>query len=201
MDTKKVKSIDLYFLNIIIDELDILNINIDELNILKTELININNNLFKKIKINNINKKLIPVLNKYINNLEIIRDKIINNKININKYPSYISEIINIINLYIKILNELLNNNYISIKEEILFWKDNIKYNLLVIRSDLDPIEINYIEVINNYENKELNIDVYLELINKLKEDKYLRSRLNNKYLDLVLNKIYYLKELENVKF
>lgn len=199
MDTNNIKKIDLFYLNIIIEELNILNIEIDikELIKLKEEINNISNNIFIKLKLNNINKRIIPILNNNINKLEIIRDKIINNKISINKYPSYISEIININKLYLKILNKIITNNKnIELEEEILFWSDNIKYNLLVIRSDLDPIETNYIDLINVLENKNIDINIYIDLINKLKLDNNLRSRINNKYYDLILNKINYLKEL-----
>lgn len=199
MDTNNIKKIDLFYLNIIIEELNILNIEIDikELIKLKEEINNISNNIFIKLKLNNINKRIIPILNNNINKLEVIRDKIINNKISINKYPSYISEIININKLYLKILNKIITNNKnIELEEEILFWSDNIKYNLLVIRSDLDPIETNYIDLINVLENKNIDINIYIDLINKLKLDNNLRSRINNKYYDLILNKINYLKEL-----
>lgn len=199
MDTNNIKKIDLFYLNIIIEELNILNIEIDikELIKLKEEINNISNNIFIKLKLNNINKRIIPILNNNINKLEIIRDKIINNKISINKYPSYISEIININKLYLKILNKIITNNKnIELEEEILFWSDNIKYNLLVIRSDLDPIETNYIDLINVLENKNIDINIYIDLINKLKLDNNLRSRINNKYYDLILDKINYLKEL-----
>lgn len=199
MDTNNIKKIDLFYLNIIIEELNILNIEIDikELIKLKEQINNISNNIFTKFKLNNINKRIIPILNNNINKLEIIRDKIINNKISINKYPSYISEIININKLYLKILNKIITNNKnIELEEEILFWSDNIKYNLLVIRSDLDPIETNYIDLINVLENKNIDINIYIDLINKLKLDNNLRSRINNNYYNLILNKINYLKEL-----
>ena len=199
MDTNNIKKIDLFYLNIIIEELNILNIDIDikELIKLKEDINNISNNIFIKLKLNNINKRIIHILKNNINKLEIIRDKIINNKISINKYPSYISEIININKLYLKILNKIINNNKnIELEEEILFWSDNIKYNLLVIRSDLDPIETNYIDLINILENKNIDINIYIDLINKLKLDNNLRSRINNKYYDLILDKINYLKEL-----
>ena len=199
MDTNNIKKIDLFYLNIIIEELNILNIEIDikELIKLKEQINNISNNIFTKFKLNNINKRIIPILNNNINKLEIIRDKIINNKISINKYPSYISEIININKLYLKILNKIITNNKnIELEEEILFWSDNIKYNLLVIRSDLDPIETNYIDLINVLENKNIDINIYIDLINKLKLDNNLRSRINNNYYSLILNKINYLKEL-----
>lgn len=201
MDTTNIKKIDLFYLNIIIEELNILNIDIDidikELIKLKEDINNISNNIFIKLKLNNINKRIIPILNNNINKLEIIREKIINNKITINKYPSYISEIININKLYLKILNKIITNNKnIELEEEILFWSDNIKYNLLVIRSDLDPIETNYIDLINKLEDKNIDINIYIDLINKLKVDNNLRSRINNKYYDLILNKINYLKEL-----
>lgn len=199
MDTNNIKKIDLFYLNIIIEELNILNIDIDikELIKLKEDINNISNNIFIKLKLNNINKRIIPILNNNINKLEIIRDKIINNKISINKYPSYISEIININKLYLKILNKIITNNKnIKLEEEILFWSDNIKYNLLVIRSDLDPIETNYIDLINILENKNIDINIYIDLINKLQLDNNLRSRINNKYYDLILDKIKYLKEL-----
>ena len=199
MDTNNIKKIDLFYLNIIIEELNILNIDIDikELIKLKEDINNISNNIFIKLKLNNINKRIIPILNNNINKLEIIREKIINNKIAINKYPSYISEIININKLYLKILDKIITNNKnIELEEEILFWSDNIKYNLLVIRSDLDPIETNYIDLINKLENKNIDINIYIDLINKLKVDNNLRSRINNKYYDLILNKINYLKEL-----
>ena len=199
MDTNNIKKIDLFYLNIIIEELNILNIDIDikELIKLKEDINNISNNIFIKLKLNNINKRIIHILNNNINKLEIIRDKIINNKISINKYPSYISEIININKLYLKILNKIITNNKnIELEEEILFWSDNIKYNLLVIRSDLDPIETNYIDLINILENKNIDINIYIDLINKLKLDNNLRSRINNKYYDLILDKINYLKEL-----
>ena len=138
-------------------------------NITKEEInLNSNNNPIINeqlvIKVQELNKKAVPIVNKFINFLRRLINNVDECNVFTQNYPSLLNHILHETEAYLDLIISIINGkniNEFNKKNTEEFWNHIMMEHALVIRGLLDPSEEELINAADNF------VNMYQELLNK----------------------------------
>lgn len=154
-------------------------------NITKEEInLNSNNNPIINeqlvIKVQELNKKAVPIVNKFINFLRRLINNVDECNVFTQNYPSLLNHILHETEAYLDLIISIINGkniNEFNKKNTEEFWNHIMMEHALVIRGLLDPSEEELINAADNF------VNMYQELLNKLKENNININNISNETL------------------
>ena len=154
-------------------------------NITKEEInLNSNNNPIINeqlvIKVQELNKKAVPIVNKFINFLRRLINNVDECNVFTQNYSSLLNHILHETEAYLDLIISIINGeniNEFNKKNTEEFWNHIMMEHALVIKGLLDPKEEELINAADNF------VNMYQELLNKLKENNININNISNETL------------------